>query len=201
MRSLAIEREFGSGGREIGIQVARMAKIPYYDGELIKKAAEAQGVSTGMLEEFDEKYSGSFLHDFAAYMNYSQGAVNTVYDLFSVLQRTILKLAQESPAVFIGRCSTEILKGSSDTLRVFIYSSDLEKRLERIMREEGLSQSEARNLMEKKDRQRKNYFKYWTKKEWADRKNYDLELNTSALKTDECAELLWSIVKKDKRGV
>ena len=59
MRSLAIEREFGSGGREIGIMVAQKAGIPYYDSELIKKAAEAQGVSAGMLEEFDENTAGA----------------------------------------------------------------------------------------------------------------------------------------------
>lgn len=197
MRSLAIEREFGSGGREIGIMVAQKAGIPYYDSELIKKAAEAQGVSVGMLEEFDEKYSGSFLHDFAAYLNYSQGAANTVYDLFYGLQKTILRLAQESPAVFIGRCSTEILKDRSDVLRAYVYSSDLQKRLSRIVSTEGVTRSEAQALMEKKDRQRKNYFKYWTKKEWADRRNYDIELNTSSLSSEECAGILLDIINRD----
>lgn len=196
MRSLAIEREFGSGGREIGIMVAQKAGIPYYDSELIKKAAEAQGVSAGMLEEFDEKYSGSFLHDFASYLNYSQGAANTVYDLFYVLQKTILRLAQESPAVFIGRCSTEILKDRPDVLRAYIYSSDLKRRLSRIVSTEGITQAEAQALMEKKDRQRKNYFKYWTKKEWADRRNYDIELNTSSLSSEECAGILLDIINR-----
>ena len=196
MRSLAIEREFGSGGREIGIMVAQKAGIPYYDSELIKKAAEAQGVSAGMLEEFDEKYSGSFLHDFASYLNYSQGAASTVYDLFYGLQKTILRLAQESPAVFIGRCSTEILKDRPDVLRAYIYSSDLKRRLSRIVSTEGITQAEAQALMEKKDRQRKNYFKYWTKKEWADRRNYDIELNTSSLSSEECAGILLDIINR-----
>lgn len=197
MKSLAIEREFGSGGREIGIMVAQKAGIPYYDGELIKKAAEAQGVSSGMLEEFDEKYSGSFLHDFAAYMNYAQGASNTVYDLFCGLQRTILRLEQESPAVFIGRCSTEILKERPNILRVYIYSSNLQKKLARVMKKEGVGQGEAEALMEKKNRQRKNYFKYWTKKEWSDRNNYVLALNTSSLSTEECADILWHIIDRE----
>ncbi len=196
MRSLAIEREFGSGGREIGIMVAQKAGIPYYDSELIKKATEAQGVSAGMLEEFDEKYSGSFLHDFASYLNYSQGAANTVYDLFYGLQKTILRLAQESPAVFIGRCSTEILRNRPDVLRAYIYSSDLKRRLSRIVSTEGITQAEAQALMEKNDRQRKNYFKYWTKKEWADRRNYDIELNTSSLSSEECAGILLDIINR-----
>lgn len=196
MRSLAIEREFGSGGREIGILVAQKAGIPYYDGELIKKAAEAQGVSLGMLEEFDEKYSGSFLHDFAAYINYSQGAVNTIYDLFYGLKKTILRLEKENPAVFIGRCSTEVLKDRPNVVKVYIYSSDMHKRLSRIMRIEGVTEAAARDLLEKKDKQRKNYFKYWTKKEWSDRGNYDIELNTSSLHPEECAEMLADIINK-----
>lgn len=54
MKSLAIEREFGSGGREIGMRVAELAGIPYYDGELLIKAAEAQGVSIELLKTYDE---------------------------------------------------------------------------------------------------------------------------------------------------
>lgn len=191
MKSLAIEREFGSGGREIGIQVAKTIGIPYYDGELLKKVAQEQGVSVGMIEDFDEKRSGSLLFDIAAYMNYAQGEnKNTVYELFYGMQKTMQNLERKEPAVFIGRCCTEILKESRKVLRVYIYSSDISERLKRIVRTEGISETEARKLMEKKDKQRKNYFKYWTEKDWADRKNYDMELNTSMLSVEECAGIL-----------
>lgn len=60
MKSLAIEREFGSGGREIGMRVAELAGIPYYDGELLIKAAEAQGVSIELLKTYDEQRTGAF---------------------------------------------------------------------------------------------------------------------------------------------
>lgn len=63
MKSLAIEREFGSGGREIGMRVAELAGIPYYDGELLIKAAEAQGVSIELLKTYDEQRTGSFLYE------------------------------------------------------------------------------------------------------------------------------------------
>lgn len=67
MKFLAIEREFGSGGREIGMRVAELAGIPYYDGELLIKAAEAQGVSIELLKTYDEQRTGSFLYDIAAF--------------------------------------------------------------------------------------------------------------------------------------
>ena len=63
MKSLAIEREFGSGGREIGMRVAELAGIPYYDGELLIKAAEAQGVSIELLKTYDEQRTGKSNYD------------------------------------------------------------------------------------------------------------------------------------------
>ena len=72
MKSIAIEREFGSGGREIGILTAKLAGIPYYDGELLKKAARDQGVPVSMLEYYDEKRSGSLLYDLSSYVKQMQ---------------------------------------------------------------------------------------------------------------------------------
>ncbi len=197
MKSLAIEREFGSGGREVGMKVAELAGIPYYDSALMVKAAETKGISVGMLEEYDEKRSGSFLYDIAAYTSYAQGnSKNSVYELFSGMQKTIEKLAAEGPAVFIGRCSTEILKEKRNVLRVFIYSSETGKRIRRTMETEHVSEAEAKRLIDKKDKQRRNYFRFWTRKEWGDRGNYDLELNTSSLSTEECARILLSAMEK-----
>ena len=104
MKSIAIEREFGSGGREIGILTAKLAGIPYYDGELLKKAARDQGVPVSMLEYYDEKRSGSLLYDLSSYVKQMQLHPGiTVHQLFYGLQKTMRKLSKESPAVFIGR--------------------------------------------------------------------------------------------------
>ena len=55
MKSVAIEREFGSGGRDIGIRIAKEAQIPYYDGQLLIEAAKGYGIEIATLKEFDEK--------------------------------------------------------------------------------------------------------------------------------------------------
>lgn len=176
MKSLAIEREFGSGGREIGMRVAELAGIPYYDGELLIKAAEAQGVSIELLKTYDEQRTGSFLYDIAAFSDYARNRKNTVYELFEGIRRTMVNIELKGPAVFIGRCSTVILGESPRVLKSFIYSSDTEKRVERIIRTENVSETDAKYLMQKKDRDRKNYFRFWTQKEWADKsKRYSAE--------------------------
>ena len=175
MKSLAIEREFGSGGREIGMRVAELAGIPYYNGELLIKAAEAQGVSIELLKTYDEQRTGGFLYDIAAFSDYARNRKNTVYELFEGIRRTMVNIELKGPAVFIGRCSTGILGESPRVLKSFIYSSDTEKRVERIIRTENVSETDAKYLMQKKDRDRKNYFHFWTQKEWADKSNYDIE--------------------------
>lgn len=194
MKSLAIEREFGSGGREIGMRVAELAGIPYYDGELLIKAAEAQGVSIELLKTYDEQRTGSFLYDIAAFSDYARNRKNTVYELFEGIRRTMVNIELKGPAVFIGRCSTVILGESRRVLKSFIYSSDTEKRVERIIRTENVSETDAKYLMQKKDRDRKNYFRFWTQKEWADKSNYDILLNTSGVSTEACAQMLLAAI-------
>lgn len=196
MKSIAIEREFGSGGRAIGMEVAKLAGIPYYDGNLLLKAAEDFGIRIDHLKEYDENKTGSILYNIAMLTSVNRYENQMkINEMFYGIQETIRKLEKEGPAVFIGRCSTEILKSSSNVLRVFIYSSDMNKKIHRVMDTEQVTKSEARRLMERKDRQREKYFKFWTQEDWKDRKNYDMELNTGILSIEECAEILLTKMK------
>lgn len=197
MKSLAIEREFGSGGREVGMKVAKEAGISYYDSNLLDKVTERYGDSAHMLNVYDEKWTGSLLFNISMAAGYSQGNEQSkVYQMGYEVADTIKRLYRNGPCVFIGRCATDILKDTNNTLRVFIYSSDEKKRIKRIVETENVSEAEARKMMDKRDRARRNYFRFWTQKDWADRDNYDLELNTSMLSTEECARILLYAMNK-----
>lgn len=197
MKLLAIEREFGSGGREIGQRVAETAGIPCYDTNLLLKAAKTFGEPVGQLQDYDEKKTGSFLYNLAMAVNYSQGnGQDSVYQLYYSIKKTILRLAEKEPAIFIGRSATEILKDRQNVLRVYIYSSDKDRKIRRIMNTEQVTEQVARKLMEKRDKERRNYFRFWTEKEWDDRNNYDLELNTGKLSAEACAEILLYAIGK-----
>ena len=191
MKSLAIERELGSGGREVGMKVAEAAGIAYYDGNLLEKVTERYGESANILNTYDEKWTGSLLFNISMAAGYSQGNDQSkIYQMGYEVGETIQRLQREGPSVFIGRCATHILKNNPNVLRVFIYSSDEKKRIQRIVETEKVSEAEARKMIDKRDKARRNYFKFWTQKDWGDRGNYDLELNTSILSTDECAKIL-----------
>lgn len=196
MKSLAIEREFGSGGRDIGKRVAELAGIPYYDGQMLLKAAESKGVSLDLLEEYDEQKTGSILYNIALFANYNQDMNQSrIYEVCCAIQDTIRNLEMEGPAVFIGRCSTEILRGNPEVVRAYIYSSEDGKKIERIMRTEKVDPEQARKLMAKKDRQRSAYFKFWTERKWEDRNNYDMALNSAELSPDTCAQIFLAAMK------
>lgn len=200
MRSIAIEREFGSGGREIGRMVAEQLGMPFYDGELLLSTAERSGLDLGQLRNFDERQAGSLLFDLALAGNPNSYSARTrLYEMFDALQGTIRQLAQKEPSVFIGRCSTETLSGENGApraLRVFIYASDQVSRTRHVMQTENVDEQEARSLMRHRDKEREQYFRYFTRKSWGDKANYDIQLNTSALSAQQCADILADIVRK-----
>ena len=47
---ITISREFGSGGRTIGKEVAKRLNIPFYDKELIEKVARESGLNVNYIE-------------------------------------------------------------------------------------------------------------------------------------------------------
>ena len=52
---ITIGRQFGSGGKEIGIRVAKELGIPFYDKELLQEAARKSGLCEKIFENFDER--------------------------------------------------------------------------------------------------------------------------------------------------
>lgn len=103
-------------------------------------------------------------------------------------------MEKEGPAVFVGHCATEVLKYRPNVVRVFLYSSNEMKKIKRIAQNENITEEEARIVMERLDRNRAEYFRFFTEKEWRDRNNYDLELNTGMLSYEECKDILLHIM-------
>ena len=64
---ITIDRQYGSGGREVGRILSQKLGIPFYDGELLLLAAERFGLNPGRLREKDETRSKSLLHDIAMF--------------------------------------------------------------------------------------------------------------------------------------
>ena len=104
MKSVAIEREFGSGGRDIGIRIAKEAQIPYYDGQLLIEAAKGYGIEIAALKEFDENKVGSFLYNIAMMAGYNQ------YENMAKINEMNYDLILDTAKLSLEECSEILLK-------------------------------------------------------------------------------------------
>ena len=114
---ISIGRQYGSGGREIGEKLAAKLGIAFYNNELITLAAQKSGMAHNIVGDADEKATNSLLYTLAMGSSYFNGNAGIAFDMpindrLFVTQSDIIKsLADEAPAVFIGRCSDYVLRG------------------------------------------------------------------------------------------
>ena len=190
IRIINIGREFGSGGRAVAAELGRLLGIPVYDNELITKAAEESGFSKQLFAGKDERRSLFSISSFFSSGRYSMSD-NYLSDneLFKIQGNVIRKLADESPCVFIGRCSDYILRDRNDTLDVFVCAP-MEERITRICERENLSREDAEDLIIRKDRTRKTYYDYFTFGDWGMASNYDLCIDSSKLGIEGTARFI-----------
>ena len=197
MKTVTIDRTFGSGGREVARKIAEMTGVPFFDNDIILKAAEDFGVDVGVLKNHDEHYVGSLIYNlsmFAAEGDYESSAV---YRTYFAVSETVRRLrAEHDGGIFLGRCADVILEGECPLVRVFIYSSSMEKRIGRTLLLEDVSEEKAETFIQNKDKQRRNYYQFFTDNKWGAPTNYDSLLNTATLGYDECARIIVGLAKQ-----
>lgn len=191
-QTIVIDREYGSGGREVAKILSRKLEMKFYDGELLALASERYGIDLGIMKDYDEKRMGSLLYSLAmaAHCMDDYEKLETPYKIYNAQEKLMKQLVRESPCIFLGRCAGEILKDETPVLNVFIYGDDMQKKIARVEAVDGISGREAESRIHKKDAERKNYYHYFTGKEWGNRKNYALCLNTSMLGYEKAADVI-----------
>lgn len=200
---ITIGRELGSGGRTIGKLVANRLGISYYDRELIDQASEKSGLATQFVESSEQKVTNSFLYNLAMGTSYGYGILQGANQqtlplseqIYEAQKDVITKFADRGRCVIVGRCADQILAERKDVLRVFIYA-DMDKRVERGIKEYGMEATTARKEMEKSDKERSRHYNIFTDKTWGDRHNYDLLLDSSKLDYENCAKIICNLVEE-----
>ena len=187
---ITISRQFGSGGRTVGRQLAERLNIPFYDRELVKKVAEETGFDTKFIEENGEFSPSKSIFSFAVSQGVPcmQNGLSVSDFIFCMQRQVILKLA-EKPCVIVGRGADYILRDRDDVFDVFIHAS-MENRADRIVRLYGESEKKPEQRLADKDKKRKIYYKHYTDREWGDAKNYDMCLDSGRIGIDKCVDLI-----------
>ena len=192
-RIITISREFGSGGRFIGEEVAKKLGIAYYDKNIINEIAEKSGLSPEYIQENAElsPKRGLFAYAFAGRDITGKSVEDMVYE---AQRKVILDLAEKESCVIIGRNADYILKDRDDVLNVFIHGNMPEK-TQRIIRLYNVDEKKAVKMIADTDKRRMTNYNFYTEHKWGKASNYTLCLNSSQLGYERCEKIIMECIK------
>ena len=200
-RIITISREFGSGGRFIGEELAKKLGLAYYDKNIINEIAEKSGLSPEYIQESAElsPKKGLFAYAFAGRDITGKSVEDMVYE---AQRKVILELADKESCVIIGRNADYILKDRDDVLNVFIHG-DMPEKTQRIMGLYNVGEKEAVKMMADTDKRRMTNYNFYTDQKWGKASNYTLCLNSSQLGYGRCEKLLFMrfVLNRKKRSI
>ena len=195
-RVITISREFGSGGRTIGKEVADRLGIPCYDHELIDRLAEESGLSKEYITN-ESEYASHSSWTAAAFSSVRSFGVPSNQDyLWAIQRRIILELGQKENCVIVGRCADYVLR-HRNPLRLFFYA-DIADRMERCRKrneeQKSLNHDVLRKIITQTDKNRSRYYEFLSGQKWGAKENYDLCINTSSADTEKIIQCVISLL-------
>ena len=197
---VTINRQYGSGGRYIGENLAKAMGVPCYDEKLIDMVAKESGFAQSFVAEKGERMTGSLLFNIASSLSFANNVFSTNNgvtlqdEIYFTQNRIIKELADKGPCVIVGRCADYILREREDCLNVFIFA-DNESKIERAEKYFNITREEAPAVLKKKDKARANHYKYYTDQEWGMASNYDLCLNSGLIGIEGCVKAIQQVLE------
>lgn len=197
---ITIAREYGSGGRTVGKLLAEELGVPFYDRELLRMASDESGInetlfakadenlkSTVLWKAFRKSYSGELIppdsEDFVSNSN-----------LFQFQSKVIRELAAQESCVIIGRCADYVLRDDPDVIKLY-FCAPKKDCVARVMNQNGLSEKEAERRIEKIDKYRAEYYRYYTGRDWNDARNYNFCLDTTSMSYEKLVEVVKNFIQ------
>lgn len=176
---IVIGRQYGSGGHDIGKELAEKLGFAFYDNEIIQMTAGSTGYTPKFVQEHEENMTNSFLYDLVSQMYIYSDTQEAPRDaIFESEGEVIRSLADQGNCVILGRCADYFLRDRRDCLKVYLHAPE-DYRVKRIMNTENLSEENARQKVRRMDRRRSDNYHYYTRRIWGHSKNYDLTIDTS----------------------
>ena len=191
---ITIARQYGSGGRTIAQMLSERLGIHYYDKELLRLASEDSGINEDLFRNADEKIKNTKLFKIAHSVYHGELILpesedfTSMENLFNYQAKIIKKLAeQDESCIIVGRCAEYVLKDYDNVLSVFIHAPK-EYCLEQAAKKQSMSPKELEKYVQKVDKRKADYHRYYTGLEWTDARNYDLCLDSSKLGFERCVD-------------
>lgn len=176
---IAIGRQFGSGGHDIGKILAEKLGYDFYDAEIIQMTAGTTGYTPEFVRKKEEIMTNSLLYDLVnqMYLNTDRQDEAPKDKIFEAECQVVRNLAKKGNCVIVGRCADYVLRNSGNCLKVF-FSAPLVSRIRRVAQRQNISEGEAKATVQKNEKLRADNYRYYTRRMWGAAGNFDLSLNT-----------------------
>jgi len=193
-----IGRQLGSGGHKVGRIIADDLKIPFFDKELIELASQKSELHKDFFEKANEKTTHSLFGGLGL-----STAINDIFTtnylcnekLFQIQSDVIKELSEKSSCLFIGRCTDYVLRNKSHCLNLFV-SANPQDRINRIVKSQNIPENKAKEIIEKADKKRSEYYNFFSGKIWGAAESYHFTINTSLLGIEKTAKCIENIAKQ-----
>ena len=184
---ITIGRSFGSTGREIGERLSETLGIGFYDRNLIDMAAKKIGMDRSVVGSADEKLIGRFLELSPGIDLIQENKNEKIYRAQAEVIRSIVKRGES--CVIVGRGADYVLRNRHEVLKVFIYAP-FDYRTRTVMERYGFKKEEAEKVIRHMDKTRRNYYEYFTDRNWDQKEGKDLLIDSSEFGIQGTVELI-----------
>ncbi len=195
---ITMEREFGSGGNEIGRRVAKKLGIELYDRNILVEAAKRLDIPPIYIGDLEETAPGSIIFNLSKTAiggKKESGNLPMTEKLFLEEKKIIEENVEKHDCVIVGRCASFILYDRQDCLKVSVHA-DKDYRIRRAIQTENIASAEADDFLRKSDKRRSNFYNTHTGWKWGDPTKFDLCLNSGSLGLDACVDILVGMMQK-----
>lgn len=198
---ITIARGFGSGGKEIGSKIADRLGIPCYEKQILDMASEYSGINKQLFAEVDEKLRGNYITNWlkkaptSRLVEPTERGFTSDVNLFNIQSEIIRELAKTQSCVIIGKCADYVLSDRPNVASFYIEAPRKEC-VRSIMNKLQVPEEKAHELIQKTDKYRADYYKYYTNGNyWTNPVNYDLTLNSVRVGRDRCVDVIEDYIK------
>ena len=188
---ITIGRENGSGGRQLGSELAAALGVKCYDSELINETAKASGFAKSFVETHEEQRPGSFLYSLVTGGGVIADEQPFPVQIFQAQSEVIRTIAARESCVIVGRCADYVLRDDPNAALVNLFvHAPMAARIRRESARTNTTPAEAEKRIRQVDKERAAYYNFFSSKRWGDAQGYDLCVNTDGLEISDVAKLV-----------
>jgi len=199
---ITINREAGSGGKEIALKLGELLGFKVYGKEILASILDKYHLSEEQVEKIKAERP-NWWSEFCRFYKQFGTTAAIAYETFEVNSkqlyyeesRILRNLAEQESCIIVGRTGFHIFKDNPNAIRIFLIARP-EARIARLMKKQGIDEKKAREIMERLDKARENYTQAFAEVSRYDARNYDIVLNVSPFTTDQIAQFLAENIRR-----